>query len=138
MRQYYIENNRPASNSAKDLFEYCVGIVRDKDLFSTSYMHNQWAAVLFGYEKRSMERTDLMSKVKREYSTYFGDVEMTSRMMTPSCSSSLSWRVRILGEIPGILAMSWLKRRGEPSRASLPTMGVFQRPSMADMAISMP
>ena len=71
MRQYYIENNRPASNSAKDLFEYCVGIVRDKDLFSTSYMHNQWAAVLFGYEKRSMERTDLMSKVKREYSIYF-------------------------------------------------------------------
>ena len=71
MHQYYIQENRPASNSAKDLFVFCVKKVIDKGLFSQSKMHNQWAAVLFGYEKNSTTRTDLMSKVKREYFTYF-------------------------------------------------------------------
>ena len=71
MHQYYIQENRPASNSAKDLFVFCVKKVIDKGLFSQFKMHNQWAAVLFGYEKNSTTRTDLMSKVKREYFTYF-------------------------------------------------------------------
>lgn len=71
MHQYYIQENRPASNSAKDLFVFCVKKVIDKGLFSQSKMHNQWAAVLFGYEKNSTTRTDMMSKVKREYFTYF-------------------------------------------------------------------
>ena len=71
IQQYYIADNKPASNSARDLFEYCVEKAMEKDLFSEAYMHNQWANLLFGYEKNSSERTDLMSKVKREYSTYF-------------------------------------------------------------------
>ena len=71
IQQYYIADNKPASNSAKDLFDYCVEMVKERDLFSKAYMHNQWANILFGYEKSSSDRTDLMSKVKREYSTYF-------------------------------------------------------------------
>lgn len=71
IQQYYIPDNKPASNTAKDLFVYCVEKVNAKGLFATAYMHNQWAAILFGYEKSSTARTDLMSKVKREYSTYF-------------------------------------------------------------------
>lgn len=69
--QYYIQENRPASSSAKDLFVFCVKKVIEKNLFSQSMMHNQWATKLFGYEKSSTARTDMMSKVKREYSTYF-------------------------------------------------------------------
>ena len=71
IQQFYIAENKPACNSARDLFEYCVEKAMEKDLFSEAYMHNQWANLLFGYEKNSSERTDLMSKVKREYSTYF-------------------------------------------------------------------
>ena len=71
MHQYYIQENRPTSSSAKDLFVYCVKKVIENDLFSRSMMHNQWATFLFGYEKNSTTRTDMMSKVKREYSTYF-------------------------------------------------------------------
>ena len=71
MRQYYIQENRPTSSSAKDLFVFCVKKVIYNDLFSQSMMHNQWATLLFEYEKNSTTRTDLMSKVKREYSTYF-------------------------------------------------------------------
>lgn len=71
MQQYYIQDNKPASNSAKDLFVYCVKKVIDKNLLSESMMHNQWATKLFGYEKNSDTRIDLMSKVKREYTTYF-------------------------------------------------------------------
>ena len=64
IQQFYIADNKPASNSARDLFEYCVEKAMEKDLFSEAYMHNQWANLLFGYEKNSSERTDLMSKVK--------------------------------------------------------------------------
>lgn len=71
IQQYYIQENRPASNSAKDLFLFCVRKVIDKNLISQSMMHNQWATKLFGYEKSSVARTDMMSIVKREYSTYF-------------------------------------------------------------------
>lgn len=69
--QYYIAENKPSGNSAKDLFVYCVEKVIASDLFSQAYMHNQWANLLFGYEKSSDARIDLMSKVKAEYSTYF-------------------------------------------------------------------
>lgn len=69
--QYYIQDNKPASSSAKDLFEFCVRKAIEKELLSQSKMHNQWAAIFFGYEKNSTTRIDLMSKVKREYSTYF-------------------------------------------------------------------
>ena len=69
--QYYIAENKPSGNSAKDLFVYCVENVIASDLFSQAYMHNQWANLLFKYEKNSDTRIDLMSKVKREYATYF-------------------------------------------------------------------
>ena len=71
MHQFYIQNYRPLSNSARDLFVYCVRKVIEKRLFPQSNMHNQWASILFGYEKNSSIRLDNMSKVKREYSTYF-------------------------------------------------------------------
>ena len=71
MQQYFIESNKPASNSAKDLFEFCVRKAIVKELLSQTMMHNQWATILFGYEKKSTARIDLMSKVKREYATYF-------------------------------------------------------------------
>ena len=39
MQQYYIADDKPASNSAKDLFVYCVEKVIEKNLFSKAYMH---------------------------------------------------------------------------------------------------
>ena len=71
VQQYYIADDKPASNSAKDLFEYCVKKVIEKDLFSMAYMHNQWANILFSYEKSSDMRIDLMSMVKTENDIYF-------------------------------------------------------------------
>lgn len=71
MHQYYIADDKPASNSAKDLFEYCVEKVIEKNLFSKTYMHNQWANILFAYEKSSDMRIDLMSMVKTENAIYF-------------------------------------------------------------------
>ena len=71
IQQYYIADNKPASNSAKDLFVYCVEKVIEKNLFSKAYMHNQWANILFGYEKSSDMRIDLMSIVKTENPIYF-------------------------------------------------------------------
>ena len=71
MQQYYIADDKPASNSAKDLFKYCVEKVIKKNLFSKAYMHNQWANILFDYEKSSDRRIDLMSMVKTENDIYF-------------------------------------------------------------------
>ncbi len=62
---------RPEGNSVKDLFIYCVKYVIEKNLFSESYNHIQWANIIFGYEKNSSMRTSFMSKVKREYTIYF-------------------------------------------------------------------
>ena len=69
--QYYIKEDKPSSNSAKDLFEYSVKKAIEKNLLPKSYIHNQWANVLFSYEKNSDTRIDLMSVVKREYTIYF-------------------------------------------------------------------
>ena len=71
IQQYYIADDRPASNSAKDLFVYCVKKVIEKGLFSKAYMHNQWANILFDYEKSSDMRIDFMSMVKTENDIYF-------------------------------------------------------------------
>ena len=54
---------KPEGTSDRDLFEYCVRKVKEKNLFSQAYMHNQWANMLFGYEKNSDTRIDLMSIV---------------------------------------------------------------------------
>lgn len=69
--QIYYQENKPASNSPKDLFAYCLRTVIQKNLLSRVLMHNQWAGLLFSYLKSNFSRIDLMSKVKREYSTYF-------------------------------------------------------------------
>ena len=71
MQQYYIADDKPASNTARDLFKYCVKKVIKKNLFSKAYMHNQWANILFDYEKSSDMRIDLMSMVKTENDIYF-------------------------------------------------------------------
>ena len=71
IQQYYIADNKPANNSAKELFKYCVEMVIKKDLFSKAYMHNQWANILFAYENNSDMRIDLMSMIKTEYPIYF-------------------------------------------------------------------
>ena len=71
MQQYYIREDKPAGNDTKALFDYCVGKVIGKKFFGKAFMHNQWANLLFGYEKDSDARIDLMSRVKREYPAYF-------------------------------------------------------------------
>lgn len=71
IQQFYIPEDRPASYSDKDLFEYCVKKVREKNLFSQAYTHNQWANLIFKYEKEREVRIDLMSRVKREFPLYF-------------------------------------------------------------------
>ena len=71
MQQFYIREDKPASNATKDLFKYCVRKVIEKSLFDKAFMHNQWANLIFGYEKDSDAKIDLMSRVRREYSTYF-------------------------------------------------------------------
>ena len=71
MKQVYVKEYRPVNNSPEELFFFCVRKVIENNLFSQSLMHIQWANILFGYEKNSSIRIDNMSKVKREYSTYF-------------------------------------------------------------------
>ena len=71
MNQPYISVLRPSNNTSKALFEYSIRYVQEKNLFDTAYTHQQWANVLFGYEKTSSSRIDMMSKVKRDYFNYF-------------------------------------------------------------------
>ena len=69
--QIYYQENRPTGNTAKDLFVFSVRQVIAKNLFAKSYIHIQWANILFGYEKSSVRRSEMMSNVKREFSIYF-------------------------------------------------------------------
>jgi hypothetical protein len=71
MHEVFFSESRPRSNSAHDLFVSCVKKVIERNLFSQPKMHNQWANILFSFEKNSSIRIDYMSKVKQEYSTYF-------------------------------------------------------------------
>lgn len=71
MNQPIISVLRPSNNTSKALFEYCIRFVKAKNLFDTAYTHLQWANVLFGYERASSNRVDMMSKVKRDYFNYF-------------------------------------------------------------------
>ena len=77
--QVPVDDNKPRSNSPKDLFCHCVKVAKQKNLFSAEYTHNQWAGKMFGYEKNSDLRIDNMSKVKREYSVYFTHSSHTSK-----------------------------------------------------------
>ena len=71
MNQPVISVLRPSNNTSKALFEYCIRFVQTKNLFDTAYTHLQWANILFGYERTSSNRIDMMSKVKRDYFNYF-------------------------------------------------------------------
>jgi len=71
MHQVNLGLVRPKSDSVNDLFEFCVHQAKDKHLLSTPHLHNQWANLLFGFEKSSDVRVDYMSKIKQEYTTYF-------------------------------------------------------------------
>lgn len=71
MHQINLGLVRPKSTSVDDLFEFCVHQAIDKHLLSTPHLHNQWANLLFGFEKSSDVRVDYMSKIKQEYTTYF-------------------------------------------------------------------
>ena len=71
VHQPLCQSSRPTTNSARDLFIFCVKQAMERDLWSDSNTHFQWAQMIFGYEKNSSMRIDYMSIVKREYSTYF-------------------------------------------------------------------
>lgn len=69
--QVFIPVSQPTNNTPQALFIYCVEKAIDKDLLNSSYTHNQWANLLFAYEKKSSDRISNMSIVKREFGTYF-------------------------------------------------------------------
>lgn len=71
MHQVNLGLIKPKSDSVDDLFKFCVNVAKKKHLFSTPRLHNQWANLLFSYEKNSDLRVDYMSQVKQEYATYF-------------------------------------------------------------------
>ena len=62
---------QPINNTPKALFFFCVKIAKEKGLLDSSFTHMQWANLLFYYVNQSYLRTEFMSKVKREYNTYF-------------------------------------------------------------------
>lgn len=70
-RQVYIPTSQPINNTPQALFSYCVEKAIEKELLNSSYTHNQWANLLFTYEKKSSDRNYNMSIVKREFGTYF-------------------------------------------------------------------
>lgn len=72
MSQFYIPAGKPRSNKPEDLFAYCVTKAYDLGIAEIPHTHLQWAGKLFSYEQSSNARIELMSRVKREYSLYFG------------------------------------------------------------------
>ena len=69
--QVYVKEDKPSSLSVKGLFAYAVKKAKEKNLFNESMLHNQWANILFGFEKNSLLRIEYMSRVKTEYAIYF-------------------------------------------------------------------
>ncbi len=64
-------SSKPVNNSPLQLFEYAVRKVRALDLMNESNTHQVWANLIFNYEKKAFLRGELMSIVKREFTTYF-------------------------------------------------------------------
>ena len=63
----------PANKEPLTLFEYSVRKVISLGKMNATNTHQVWANLIFGYEKKSSERSELMSIVKHEYSSYFNE-----------------------------------------------------------------
>lgn len=63
----------PQNNDPRKLFEYSVRKVISLGMMNEHRTHQAWANLIFGYEKKSYDRSNLMSIVKREYSQYFNE-----------------------------------------------------------------
>lgn len=64
-------SDRPKNNTPLCLFEYSVRKVIALGMMDMPNPHQIWANRIFDYERNSLVRVELMSKVKREYSAYF-------------------------------------------------------------------
>lgn len=63
----------PQNKEPLTLFEYCVRRVISLGMMNVPNTHAAWANLIFKYEKKSYERSNLMSIVKREYPRYFSE-----------------------------------------------------------------
>ena len=63
----------PQNKDPLELFEYSVRKVISLGMMNESRTHQAWANLIFGYEKKSYDRSDLMSIVKHEYPQYFDE-----------------------------------------------------------------
>lgn len=63
----------PQNRDPLALFEYSVRKVISLGMMNKAMTHQAWASLIFGYEKKSYNRSDLMSIVKHEYSQYFNE-----------------------------------------------------------------
>jgi len=65
--------SNPANRKPLTLFEYSVRKVLSLGLINESKNHQTWANIIFNYEKQAFVRSELMSIVKHEYSSYFNE-----------------------------------------------------------------
>ena len=63
----------PQNKEPLTLFEYSVRRVISLGMMNVPKTHAAWANLIFRYEKKSYERSNLMSIVKREYPRYFNE-----------------------------------------------------------------
>lgn len=63
----------PQNKDPKTLFEYSVRRVISLGMMNVPNTHAAWANLIFRYEKKSYERSNLMSIVKHEYPRYFNE-----------------------------------------------------------------
>ncbi len=63
----------PQNRDPLALFEYSVRKVISLGMMNEAKPHQAWANLIFGYEKKSYDRSDLMSIVKHEFSQYFNE-----------------------------------------------------------------
>ena len=61
----------PHNKNPRALFEYSVRKIISLGLMNEARTHQAWASLIFDYEKKYYDRSDLMSIVKHEYSQYF-------------------------------------------------------------------
>lgn len=63
----------PKDNSLLSLFEYSVRRVIALGLMGATNVHQAWANLIFSYEKDSNRRSELMSKVKHGFPSFFNE-----------------------------------------------------------------
>ena len=63
----------PKNKDPQTLFEFSVRRVISLGMMNVSNTHASWANLIFKYEKKSYERSNLMSIVKREYPRFFSE-----------------------------------------------------------------